>query len=122
MLGPDKERRPGHSQGFPDFAVGVPCHNLEKVSGYEVAGESGHGLPVAEEIFRLGVPHREHVVIEVKELLADARYAVQEQFYGIAVERGKIFCRDYVLVKHYLQVAAVCPFRTCRRILVPLLL
>ena len=71
-------------------------------------------LAVTEEVLRLAVPYRKHVVIEIQIFLIQTRNPVQMHLYRITVECRQELCRYYILMQNYLQIVTICPFRNLR--------
>ena len=73
-------------------------------------------LAVTEEVLRLAVPYRKHVVIEIQIFLIQTRNPVQMHLYRIAVECRQELCRYDVLVKNDLEIFTIGPLRDLRRV------
>ena len=98
--------RPGSQAGQP---VGLAGLLLVHARCQDVACEVHHNLAVAEKIRPFHRCHRVEVVVEIDELLAQTRDAVQEQLDGSAVERGQKPFRDDVAVIHDTELPDVRP-------------
>ena len=68
-----------------------------------------HGLTVTEEVRRAAIPNREHVIIEIQVLLVKSRNPVEIHLDRIAVECRQELLRDYILMKHNLEILPVSP-------------
>ena len=77
---------------------------------------SDHRLSIPEEIFCLALPHRKHVIIEVKILLIKSFDTMQMHFNRIAIEGREIFVRNDILVENYLKILLIDPLRDLGRV------
>ena len=64
-------------------------------------------FPATEEIFCLARPQRIQVIIEIKIFLVQSIYTMQMHFDRIAVKGRKIVLRDYITVKHNLEILCI---------------
>ena len=65
--------------------------------------------PISEEIGRLTLTHREHIVVEVEILLVEPLNAVEMHLDRIAVERRQKLRRDDILMENNVYLIAIYP-------------
>ena len=64
---------------------------------------------VSEEVGRLTLHHREHIVVEVEILLVESLDAMQMHLDRVAIKRWEILRRDNILVKNDMYLVAIYP-------------
>ena len=70
-----------------------------------------HSLSTTKKILRDTFIHRIHIIVEVQIFLIQTRNPVKMHLYRIAVERRQELLGNNVLVKHYLEIGCIRPFR-----------
>jgi hypothetical protein len=74
-----------------------------------VAAHAELTLAINKEVCGLALLKWEDVVVEIYILLVEILNAVEVQLNGVAVECRKELLRDYILVQHHVNLAAVNP-------------
>ena len=109
MLRTQEEASRLEAQGLAGRTVRVATYLLEHIHCKDMTTHTYDTPTILEEVLGLEWQHREDIVVEIEKLLIKTLYIEHMQLNSVAIKCWQMLSRDYVTVKHHIDLLAIDP-------------